>query len=194
MNRKDWQELIPHSLPKCPQTFDPAATVKQLSDQLGYSSVIDLGCGHGRLSEAFAPEKYLGLDIDEKVLEIAKQQFSNYRFEPVGEQPKFADIYVAYSLFSSLTDFQAHEALKKVRCKWLILGEQLKAEDKGPKLSRLYTRDLDDYIRLFRAHDFTLHKHVKKPYREKVSAKALENPGKQISFLVFRKCPRNPFI
>ena len=51
--------------------------------------VLDFGCGVGTLSEVCLPEFYLGIDIDEESLKIARQNHVDYRFEkqcPEGEQ------------------------------------------------------------------------------------------------------------
>jgi len=45
-------------------------------------SVMDIGCGNGRLLEAFLGRKinYLGIDKNEKLLSLAKKNYPNYEF------------------------------------------------------------------------------------------------------------------
>ena len=42
--------------------------------------VLDYGCGTGKYCLFFKPENYLGVDVDEKNIRIAKNNFKNYHF------------------------------------------------------------------------------------------------------------------
>lgn len=42
--------------------------------------VLDIGCGSGELARLVRPENYLGLEIDEQVLALAKRFFPNHQF------------------------------------------------------------------------------------------------------------------
>ncbi|MBD3245369.1 MAG: methyltransferase domain-containing protein [Candidatus Moranbacteria bacterium] len=45
--------------------------------------LLDFGCGNGRLIDFLKPDKqnYLGLDVSQKLLEIAKKKYPEYKFE-----------------------------------------------------------------------------------------------------------------
>lgn len=40
----------------------------------------DIGCGYGRLADAFAPEKYAGFDFSEEMIKIAKEKNPKHHF------------------------------------------------------------------------------------------------------------------
>ena len=155
-----------------------------MAEELGYSKVIDFGCGHGRLCESFHPEGYLGIDIDQKALDTARSRFQNYQFSLANEIPRFADIYLAHSVFNQFSDKALHETLKLIRCKWLILAESLNMQWKSAKAVPIYSRDLDEYVRIMRAHDLVLHKSISQ------QSSLAEN----VTYMVFRKCLKNPLV
>jgi len=43
--------------------------------------VLDFGCGTGSLAEFMSPDDYIGVDIDEDSLQIARAKYPNFRFE-----------------------------------------------------------------------------------------------------------------
>ena len=79
-----------------------------------------------------------------------------------------------------------------MRCKWLIVAEILGREWRRDGIPPVYNRDLDDYLPLMRAHDLVLHKHVKRPYKRYADSKYYKGKNTDISFLIFKKCLRNP--
>ena len=46
-----------------------------------YGNILDFGCGSGSLAAYIDQDKYLGFDLDENVLKVAKQNFIKHRFE-----------------------------------------------------------------------------------------------------------------
>ncbi len=44
------------------------------------SSVLDYGCGNGRMAELFDPKYYTGLDPSAKLIQFAKQKFPKHKF------------------------------------------------------------------------------------------------------------------
>ena len=44
-------------------------------------TVLDVGCGYGRLCEIFNPDKYLGIDFSEEMIKLANKKFPQYKFE-----------------------------------------------------------------------------------------------------------------
>jgi SAM-dependent methyltransferase len=49
-------------------------------------SVLDFGCGNGGLAKFCAPASYLGYDVDENIIRIARQRYRKYQFTT--EMPK----------------------------------------------------------------------------------------------------------
>ncbi len=165
-----------------PKEWDVKELLSSIVNELTYSSVIDFGCGDGRLCESFDPNRYLGVDFDKKAIEIARNRFRKYRFENISKDVKFADIYLAYTTFLQISDCELNDILTNIRCKWMIVCEVLGKELHNDNITQIYNRDLNDYIHLMRLHDLILHKHVKRPQGKNVN----------ISFLIFKKCLSNP--
>lgn len=55
-------------------------------------TVVDYGCGVGKLSNLFNHNKYQGIDISDKMVEIAREHHPDYSFSQIQELPK-ATIY-----------------------------------------------------------------------------------------------------
>ncbi|OQB05975.1 MAG: tRNA (mo5U34)-methyltransferase [bacterium ADurb.Bin212] len=53
-------------------------------------SVLDYGCGNGRMAQFFSPHKYLGVDPSISLLHFAKNQFRQHKFEQI-EPSQFKD-------------------------------------------------------------------------------------------------------
>ena len=45
-----------------------------------YGEVLDVGCGSGEFARFVKEDKYLGFDIDEELLFLAKNKFPNHKF------------------------------------------------------------------------------------------------------------------
>ncbi len=184
--------IMPQGFGEFPEGFDVRNEVKKITEDLSFDHVIDFGCGYGRLCESFKPESYLGIDINPSAIDEAKKQFAQYKFEILPNGPKGADLYFAYTVFLHMTDTQLHEALKNIRCKWLVVGEVLGREWRREGLPPVYNRDLEDYVTLMRSHDLVLHRHVRKPYKRYSESPWYQGKNTDVSFLVFKKCLRNP--
>lgn len=189
---KGMENIIPEGFGEFPEGWDVSGLLKEITDELGYSSVIDFGCGYGRLCKGFDPSKYMGLDINPEALGAAKKRFQDYQFHFADEEPKYADIYLAYTVFLHMKEQELHEVLKSMRCKWLIVAEILGREWRRDGLPPVYNRELCEYVEIMRRHDFVLHKHLKRPYKRYADAPWYQGRNTDISFLVFRKCLKNP--
>jgi len=192
--KEDADHVVPEGVGEFPEGWDVHQLLGELTAELGYSKIVDFGCGDGRLCKSFDPSKYIGFDINEKSLEGAKARFAEYRFERVPEGPACADIFLAYSVFLHMNDQEINRALRSMRCKWLIVAEILGREWRCDGIPPVYNRDLNEYVPLLRSHDLILHKHVKRPYKRYAESKWYEGKNTDISFLIFKKCLRNPLV
>jgi hypothetical protein len=186
------EHVIPKGFGESPEGFDVVDVIKNLADEVGYKSVIDFGCGYGRLCQSFDPTKYMGIDVNPNLVDEAKKRFQNYNFSLCNGEVMGAELYLAHKVFMHMTDKEIHEALSRFRMKWIIvseiLGKEWRREGEPPQLNR----DLNDYIQIFRSHDLVLHKHVRKPYKRYEEIPWYQGKNTDISFLVFRKCLKNP--
>jgi len=66
--------------------------------------VLDYGCGIGKLAEICDPDSYLGIDIDIKSLEIAREKYPSFRFEKKYLEEEQYDSIVLLALIEHIKD------------------------------------------------------------------------------------------
>ena len=120
-----------------------AQTKKFLKDKLPQDkSVLDYGCGVGRLSELFNPELYTGIDISPEMLKIARKTHPEYTFLDLGEIPE-TDIFFTANVLQHNGDSFVQGL--QIPAKELYLYELIgTGEDK----QYLFHRTVKDYERL----------------------------------------------
>ncbi len=158
--------------------------VATISRDFAVKDVIDFGCGDGRLCKAFSKEGYLGLDIDEKIIINAKNRFSDYVFTTPSDRIYTTEMFMACRVLSELSEEKIHEIMKNVRCKWLLVAESLEQSKVDGNVYSFESRDLENYKRIMRAHDLLLFQH-------KIKTVGIDGSG-DVSFLLFKRCGRNP--
>ena len=163
-----------------PAGFDESAFLKRLWPLLASTSVVEIGCGFGRLASAFPPEIYLGLDINPEAIEKAKIHRPDYRFEVIdfgASYPK-ADLYLAYTVFLHIDDKNMAGLNRRLRdvCRQLLIVEIMDpAFRELPSAVPNFVRTRSDYQRFFEAFDLELE--IRRPYQH--------YPGADISYLLF---------
>jgi len=178
----EWKETFPE-IKRSVESHEFSNLVNNIVKDIGVQTVIDLGCGDGKLCQIFSKNAYLGLDIDENIINSAKRSFLDYSFSVPGDDIYSADMCIASRVFQEMLDSKIHDALKRMRCRWLLVAEPLSAQSNGNVYS-FNQRSREDYVSMMRAHDFLLFKHM-----IKTLPKA---NGEDVSLLLFKKCGRNP--
>lgn len=156
-------------------------------------SIVEIGCGYGRLCRAFDPDVYLGLDINKKAVRLARELNPEYKFqkiELVGHYPP-AKLYLAYTVFLHIDDANLMEIIGPITnaTDKVIVAEILSKKTwfirQLLKLSSIFSshpyfpRNREDYVNLFKVFGFALSEELKKPYNF--------YRGAEISFLVFER-------
>ena len=160
--------------------------VSLISRDFGVKDVIDFGCGDGALCRNFSKEGYLGLDIDEKIINTAKSRFSDYVFTTPTSAIYTTEMFMACRVLSGLSEEKIHDIMKNVRCKWLLVAEPLEDSKLEGNIYSFFKRDLENYKRIMRAHDLLLYQHKIKSIGK--------DSYQDVSFLLFKRCGRNPNI
>ncbi len=167
-----------------PEGFDPREVLKELIEDIDYETVVDFGCGYGRLCKAFSPEEYIGTDISDKAIEEARKRNPDYKF--ISYAKPSADIYLAYTVFLHLSDEQLVEELETIQTTYFIIAEILGSEWSNHGMGRPPTYNRDDYS-IMEEFGFTLLREVKKPYKRYVGDSIAKNKNTNISFLLWEK-------
>lgn len=166
-------------------SFDPLTI---LHDIIKGRPVCEVGCGYGRLADAFEPEKYIGVDCNREAIDRAKVRLPEYSFHVIDEYrypPTMAKF--AYTVAMHIPDEEYPEFIKAM-CNstgdQIVIAEILGA-DKRRKLEKkkigyihaTFGRSMDDHEQEFRNNNWSLVTYFERPY-----------PGKgMFTFLDFRK-------
>lgn len=171
------KEGLKHITPKGkenPEGFDVKALLAEI---VGGRSVLDYGCGRGRLSAAFSPELYLGYDINPKALPAARQANPAHTYS---DQPETKDVTLFYTVALHIPDDEVHEALD-TGSDTVIIAEIMREDMKrGDGIPPAYNRSPELYGEIMQALGYRLKSRIDKPYRYYNNA--------DITFLEFVKC------
>lgn len=182
----EWKECIPnYSFVEQSKVHSYSSVVEGVARELGALDVIDFGCGDGSLCQAFSKNRYLGLDIDDAMLERARTSFEGYAFKKPSGEVYASDLLVASNVFYEINNIELDKILSSLRCKWLLLAEPLAGQGDS-RIRPFYSRDKEGYVKLMRGHDLLLMKQMTK----KVSS----INGEEVSFLLFKRAMRNPVV
>ena len=165
-----------------PEGFDPRCVLKEITADITFSSIVDFGCGYGRLCEAWDNTKYTGIDISEIAVNEAIKKNPTYVFKNYSTPA--ADLYVAYTVFLHLSNDQLKKELRAIQTKYFIIAEILGSEwsNNGKGNPPTYNRDDYDIMKEF---GFEMIKEVRRPYARYVNHKMAKGKNTDISFLLW---------
>ena len=158
MSDKYWEDnegcahLVPPGGKEFPEGFDPRTVLAELIGSK--EKVVEVGCGDGRLCKAFAPDKYIGVDINQKAIDRGRKNNPDYVFNlchPTGEDIPDGDTLLFYTVLLHMSDGKLEEYLKRVTKKFKkvvvceILGREWRRDGNPP----VYNREEKEYIGIF---------------------------------------------
>lgn len=159
-----------------PEGFNVHATLRDLVPS---GVVLDFGCGDGRMTLAFPPERYVGVDINPHALATCRETYPLHRFEDAALALPAADVALCYTVLLHVPDeglaaTVARLAVAAPRVLVVeILGRKWRSGGKSPPV---FNRESADYARAFSG--MTL-RSFSKPY--------LRYGGVEITFMDFRR-------
>lgn len=168
--------------------------MREITEELDFKSVLDFGCGYGRLSKAFDSDKYLGIDLNYKALKIARDDNAGYKYEETFIDTEYypnSDLTNVYTVFLHLDDNTLEEVLLKLSKstnKYIIISEIMGREWRRNGLPPAFCRDKEEYIKYLNKYGFELYKEYDKPYKRYIEDKNWDDKkNRNVSFLIFRK-------
>ena len=171
------REGLSHITPKGkenPEGFDVWAL---LGEMVGSRSVLDFGCGRGRLSRAFKPVQYIGYDINQAAIEKATADNPDYTYS---DTESIQDVTLFYTVALHIPDDEVHEALD-VGSETVIIAEIMREDMKrGDGIPPAYNRSAEMYAEIMRSIGYKLVKTTDKPYKY--------YNGVNITFQEYSKC------
>lgn len=143
-----------------PEGHDVKALLKRF---VGDHTVLDFGCGRGRLSSAFSPEQYCGYDIGPEQLKQAREANPDHYFTPNLPKDRY-QFTLFYTVLLHLDD--PLDALA-----WVDSDRVLIAEIMNPSLAKpngmppAFNRSAEQYQDIMRAFGYELIGSIEFPYR-----------------------------
>lgn len=183
--------LYPKGKGEYPEGFTPIEILKkEVLSLFSFRSVLDFGCGTGRLCQAFNPKHYLGCDINPKAIQEAAKQHPKYKFVTVNTSDKVvsygkADLLFVYTVFLHLKDKEILDILNKTKIRYLLMIEILGREWRNNGVLPVYNRSRNNYIHILKR--FNLIFEYRRPYQFYASNPVYKGKNTDISFLLWRK-------
>jgi trans-aconitate methyltransferase len=115
--------------------------------------VVDMGCGDGRLAGAFAPERYLGLDLSWANVQAAAQAHPGRVFSLYTPwSPLPPGLVLAWTVLLHVPDDQLEAFVQLCAGRWVVIGEIMDRRWRRPGRPPVFNRDAADYSAAFRDH------------------------------------------
>lgn len=139
-----------------------------LKDIIKNDTIIEMGCGYGRLVKAFTPEQYTGYDINPHAVEEAKRKNPQYSFYTyhIGDELPESDWIMFYTVLLHINDEDIKDYLKVVtkNTKKVLISEILGRARWGNVWNYAFNRDLKHYDEIFEELGFKKIDYFEKPY------------------------------
>lgn len=126
--------------------------VRPFLRELARGSVLEIGCGYGRLCTAFEPDKYLGVDINPDAIVKARRRFPNYRFELLDGQS--ADTALLYTVLLHVSDDDLQEFVYDINADRVIVAEIMGRHWRRPGNPPVFNREPQEYVDAFASAGF----------------------------------------
>jgi len=154
-----------------------------LSEIINKEDVIEVGCGYGRLVEAFDSKVYLGVDINPNGILEARKQNPNYSFKDfnVGDELDKSTWLLFYTVLLHVNHDDILSYLKTVtkNTKKVLVAEILGKAKWGNSWKYAFNRDIENYDEIFNECGFERRVLITKPYEHYEDT--------NISFIVYEK-------
>ena len=151
-----------------PEGWDVVEFFNELFTEEEYGHIIDIGCGYGRLCEAFNPEKYLGLDFSKDAILKAQELHPKYNFSVTGSTTEYppSDTKLLYTVLLHQTDEDIDEIVKNLckSTKMIIVGEICGRKWRRKGNPPVFNREKEEYIELFKKHGKFILEQYSEPY------------------------------
>lgn len=173
MTREFWmREGLSHITP-ANKTNPEGWDVWTLLGSLARGSVVEIGCGYGRLCTAFEPSHYLGTDINPAAIQQARKLHPAYTFEPYTGQA--ADTALLYTVLLHIPDADLAGLIAGISADRVIVAEVMGRHWRRAGNPPVFNREPEEYIEAFGGK----HQRIDKPYAH--------YPNTDITFLVIDK-------
>ena len=122
-----------------------------LREMVGAATVVEIGCGPGRLAGLFEREDYLGLDICPQALDLAREAHPSHEFlSMVAYLPaETADVTLFHTVLLHIPDDELPAMIARIRSPRVIVGEILGRRWRRPGNPPVFNRERAEYEAAF---------------------------------------------
>lgn len=154
--RDFWREhalenIKPNRGGEFPEGWDVRPLLKRL---VGATSVVEIGCGYGRLCEAFDARRYYGVDVSWSAIDLARELHPQYKFWHVDLEMPFTSYALFYNVLLHVPDEDLKAMLASVIADRVlvveILGHKWRRDGDPP----VYNREHEEYAIAFAASGY----------------------------------------
>jgi SAM-dependent methyltransferase len=150
------QNGVRHITPQGKPNPEGAWLGQYLSDVASHGRVLEFGCGPGRISCGFDPESYIGVDINPRAIEYARERNPAHRFEVVGDELPDADVCLFHTVLMHIPDEDLVPLLKRIRAPVIYVSEMLGRHRRREGDPPVFNREIEDYEDAFGAIGYGL--------------------------------------
>lgn len=115
---------------------------------IGDASVLEFGCGVGRLAGLFAPERYTGIDICPEAIERAQSAHPAHRFTLDGELPA-ADVTLLHTVLLHVPDGELGKLISRLSSPRVLVSEILGRHWRRSGDPPVFNREAEEYGAVF---------------------------------------------
>lgn len=118
---------------------------------IGAGSVLEFGCGIGRLARCFDPGRYVGVDISEHAIAVARQSLPSHRFVVIGASGPLAPaaVTLAHTVLLHVSDEALQAVVDRFESPRVIVSEILGKHWRRPGNPPVFNREMSDYEAAF---------------------------------------------
>lgn len=186
------QNIIPLNQGEFPEGFNPGTIINEILNDKNINTIVDFGCGYGRLSRSFSPDKYIGIDLNPNAIKMAKENNPEYNYLEIdvnSEYPK-CDAIFAHTVFLHNDNTTLKSILKRLEntgAKYIIISDVISKDWHNGFIPPTFYRDLNDYNSLMENIGFKFISETKKVYKRYADLEEFKNLNTDLSFLLYKR-------
>lgn len=123
-----------------------------LAGFIGQGKVLEFGCGIGRLARLFPAERYVGVDVCGRALDVARAALPSYDFRDAREALPDADVTLAHTVLLHVPDDDLPAILARFASSRIVISEILGRRWRRAGNPPVFNREIGDYEAALPAH------------------------------------------
>lgn len=160
------KHIIPANRGEFPEGFDVLSYLKELVED---RSIVEIGCGYGRLAKGFSVEQYIGYDINLNAIKKAKELNPLYNFKELYEDTEIckSDIVMIYTVALHISDENINSFLQRMskNTSNVLIAEIMDRKWRRPGDPPVFNRFDTDYDSIMASLGFEIINKEKKKYK-----------------------------